>query len=207
MATCDWTVILCNAEISSTHGKTQPSPQWKSLNPQMEVMNSDFVDFVQIQVTSLQKRKARILGDFVEKRKSPTPWILSNLGTLSTYLEIVEFNLDTLDSFCWISGRIPVDPNQISSGQPIRKPLTHCVCCWGNEKAQAKEAAKVWAGQKIRVQKEQVPIQQKRIIIRIIRSYDVVCGRLVLVFTRLLPKLHDAKRSWRQRRLRRQKFT
>lgn len=79
------------------------------------------------------------------------------------------------------------------------------VCCnWGNEKAQAKEAAKVWARQKNPCAKEhQVPIQQKRIIIKFcdhMMSYDVAF--LVLVFTRLLPRLHDAKRSWRQRRLR-----
>lgn len=78
-------------------------------------------------------------------------------------------------------------------------------CCnWGNEKAQAKEAAKVWARQKNPCAKEhQVPIQQKRIIMKFcdhMMSHDVAF--LVLVFTRLLPRLHDAKRSWRQRRLR-----
>ena len=115
-------------------------------------------------------------GFWKKKRKSPTPWILSNLGTLSTCLEIVIFNLDTLDSFCWMSGRIPVDIKS-QAGSPSEN-----VCCnWGNEKAQAKEAAKVWARQKNPCAKEhQAPIQPKRIIkfCDHMMSHDVVWCRL-----------------------------
>ena len=62
--------------------------------------------------------------------------------TLSTCLEIVEFNLDTLDSFCWMSGRIPVAAH-----------LKTLVATEGMRKLRPKKPLRCGRDKKIHVQK------------------------------------------------------
>lgn len=147
MATCDWTVILCNPEISSTHGKTQPSPQ-------MEVMKwsefVDFVDFVQIQVRSLQKRKARAARILKEEKKiahSMDPFQFGHFIDMSRNRNIQSWHLRLLLLDEW------KDTSRSESNLKLAAHLKTFVATEGMRKLRPKKRLRCGRDKKIHVQK------------------------------------------------------